>query len=458
MPPTFNLQEEINKASANTMGSQSLPQSAPAGAYQYSTGGQATMQPPTLSAYQQPTPVATSTPVVPTRNVATELERIKNEALAIQGKLNSMQEPTVGQTLGIPNLEKDTPFQSTNLTDREQEAIRRNQLKLYQREIDATNQVYDQMLREAKVQGQGRLGSTTALGARSGILGSDFAQAQTDTVNTYNRQINSGIGAERAAKIANIMGTARQAAVDEIAAKNAARKQDADALIQWHKNKSERRTKNLETLATSMLQQGINPTELDTKTLNDIAKSYGITKEDVAFAYNTAKSESEAAASKADLETRKTESEIAKNGRFNLSEGQGMYDAEGNLLASRAKTYAPSTGTATDIPETISSSIRQTLESNRGPDKYTDTGKYLAEYEDFVNAGGTPEQFLKNFDPDIYINPADPTRSWLESQMKKESTDPFAAFFGGGSSTVAPTITPAEEESAGWWSSLTGNG
>jgi hypothetical protein len=54
MNPTFNLQDEIDKAAAGTTAPMSYPASVPAGAYQYADGGQATMRPPVTTAPTTP--------------------------------------------------------------------------------------------------------------------------------------------------------------------------------------------------------------------------------------------------------------------------------------------------------------------------------------------------------------------------------------------------------------------
>jgi len=43
----------------------------------------------------------------------------------------------------------------------------------------------------------------------------------------------------------------------------------------------------------------------------------------------------------------------------------------------------------------------------------------MDEFKGFVALGGDPKDFIKEFEPDIYINPNDPTRSFLQQYMKK---------------------------------------
>lgn len=69
-------------------------------------------------------------------------------------------------------------------------------LKQYQAEIDATNNIYAQILADTKQQGMGRLGSSRAIQARGGLLGSDFGAAQTDTIGKSNLDAENLVRAE----------------------------------------------------------------------------------------------------------------------------------------------------------------------------------------------------------------------------------------------------------------------
>jgi hypothetical protein len=53
-------------------------------------------------------------------------------------------------------------------------AIYAEKTKQYQGQLDALNGVYNDQINQARIRGQGRLGSQTAMQARGGLLGSDF--------------------------------------------------------------------------------------------------------------------------------------------------------------------------------------------------------------------------------------------------------------------------------------------
>lgn len=71
----------------------------------------------------------------------------------------------------------------------------------------------------------------------------------------------------------------------------------------------------------------------------------------------------------------------------------------------------------------------QMLAQMRGADGYTNSEKYAQMYQHWVDNGGLPQDFFKNYDPDYYLNPNDPTiPTYIKSQMKqtKTTSNPFA--------------------------------
>lgn len=293
-----------------------------------------------------PAPAPTAAPAPVAANTASELERIKQAALAIQAKIPGATAPTVGDALGFNagNYEKGLTYEQIYGKPENERDIMRNQMKLFQTEIDATNKVYDQMLAQEKQQGLGRVGSTTAMQARAGIIGSDFDYAQDQKILDYNKSSEGAIQSERRAKIGAIMGNVRKAVQDQITEKRLARQQGADNYIAYLSSASERKQKNLSSVASDLLDQGIDPVTMDKKELDEVAKMAGVSTNEILAAYRSGKKALDAQAADADLKTRKTEAEIAKLEQFDLSEGQARYDKDGNMIASRAKTYKPESG------------------------------------------------------------------------------------------------------------------
>lgn len=287
----------------------------------------------------------------PEPTIGETLTGIKSQAMTIQGQLDAMKAAeTKPGTLGTPTYDTGPDFSSLGKEETEQQIARR-QRQLFQSEIDATNRVYDDMLAQERLAGQGRLGTATARAARGGLLGSNMGDAQYDNMSQYNVSEQRAVQNERMAKIGAIEGTMRKAVSDELERKRLARKEGAESIIAFHAASKERRQENIKLAARSVLAAGLDPTTMDPAELDAIGKPAGISAKDIILSYNELKAEQDAAAVKTDLETRKTEAEIANKeantanaGYFELSEGQSRYDKDGNVVASKGKTYAPGTG------------------------------------------------------------------------------------------------------------------
>lgn len=271
--------------------------------------------------------------------------------------------PTVEQSFKTMNAPSADPYlteserignQLRQEADQEinEEAIRRNTLKQFQGEIDAVDRIYREQKRQAQLEGMGRLGSGTAIQARSGILGSDFASAQNDSINADNRAIQQGLDAEKMAKIGAIMGTARKSAADEIAAKRTARTQGAEKYLEYLSTASERRQKGVKNLAASFLAQGVSPSEIDPKALEEMAKQYGVTTDELISSYEMSRQEKETAdaataekSAYTQAQISKINADIARGKLVELGEGQMLYNTETGETFKNPKTYKSEGGT-----------------------------------------------------------------------------------------------------------------
>ena len=365
----------------------------------------------------QPTAVATSqptmapAPVAPAEpTIAETLAGIKEKALQVQSQLN-----TYNSTRNL-NYEKYPTYQEL-YKPIDERATQRNQMKLFQKEIAATNRVYNDMLGSERLAGQGRLGSQTAIAARSGLSGSDFGEAARQNQVGFNQQSERAIQNERLAKIGTIMGTMRKAVADEIANKRLARQQDANSYVEYLAGAKTRKESNVRLAASALLDAGIDPLRMDPNELAAIGKEANLSSADIIAQYRQLKASQDAAAAEGELKSRKTNAEIGlldakteSEGYFNLGEGQARYDREGNVIASKAKTYAPVRSSGSGLGSFSAGSLSeaaQALESTRGEDNYANTGVYLDLYEQAVAQDVLPQDFLKKFPPDLYLNPND---------------------------------------------------
>lgn len=215
---------------------------------------------------------------------------------------------------GDPKIEAILRGQATSNVDPRK--IRREIERMFRAEIDATNDIYDQLLEEARIQGEGRLGSQRAGAARGGILGSDFAGSQKKKVQDYNTAIAKSINAERQAKISSIMGFARESASNEIARQTLAQQQGAQSYLAYLGEAEKNKTNNINAVASALLTQGVDPSQIPDE-LEQIAGDLGTTTENILATYKNIQASSQA----------------NPGDQFTLSAGQARYDAAGNLIA-----------------------------------------------------------------------------------------------------------------------------
>ena len=184
----------------------------------------------------------------------------------------------------------------------DESAIRQQTLDRFQAEIDALNRVYvEKRLEEEKI-GQGRLGSSTAIQARRGLLGSDFGAAQTEQTQNLNQQIIRGLDEEKNLRIQNLLGRARSEAQDEIQAKQAARKAGAQEYIDFLAGATERKNQRISSTLQNLLS---NKIEVDDTVIAQLAKELGVSAQILKSQYTQAKAAKDAAdlASKPKTET-----------------------------------------------------------------------------------------------------------------------------------------------------------
>lgn len=165
-------------------------------------------------------------------------------------------------------------------------AIRQKTMAQFQAEIDALNTIYAQKKQEEYVAGQSRLGSASAIQARSGLLGSDFGAAQTEKTTQYNRDIQSSIDAEKAYKIQEVLGRVNTEAKQEIEAKKAARLQGATAYIEYLKSANERKDALVSSTLDNVIYSGLEP---DDALFKELATKLGVSVETLKAQYNKSK-------------------------------------------------------------------------------------------------------------------------------------------------------------------------
>lgn len=434
-------------------------------------------------------PVATAVPPPAADPRLAVLQEASTDLAALKAQLDANRstngESTIGESLGFSAPTGQSAFPSYEEiygSPINEGDVQQDTLRMFQAEIDAVNEAYDQLRQDEVLMGTGRLGRQRAMAARGGILGSDFAASQKGKVQDFNTGQLKGIEAERQARIGSILGTARQTAAQEIANKRAARQQGAENYLAYLASAGDRRQSNIEQLATSVFTQGFAPEEILDE-LTEAANQMGVPIQDVIAAYHNIK----AGGGGGDRDP----------GQFTLSEGEQRYDSQGNLIAQgpasspgSGKIFSTSKGLVrvNDTGETelifptsgsgsgsgvtgetfksgglvvqgaeVSRKERE-LNALRGSDGYTDSGAYLSALNEWTGAGGLEADFFKAFDPSDWVNPNDTS---LPKRVRDRATDSGGGLagllgIGGSDITGAAASTDStgpitEEDTGAWW-------
>jgi hypothetical protein len=105
----------------------------------------------------------------------------------------------------------------------DENAIREQTRQRMQTSVDAINAQYANLISQEQVQGADRTGQTRATNARSGLIGSDFGQAQQEKTTQFNKQQVQTLENEKAVKVTSVLQNIEDRASSEIQA----RKQEA---------------------------------------------------------------------------------------------------------------------------------------------------------------------------------------------------------------------------------------
>ncbi len=238
----------------------------------------------------------------------------------------------------------------------DEEAIRQKMIKRFQDEIDSLNDIYAEQKRVEAIAGRGRVGSSTAIQARRGLIGSTFGDTQRGKIDTLNKQAQTAIDTEKSYAIGQVQAKIRRAMDDELKRKQTARKTGGKEYLEFLKDQ----TKRAEARATDAIDNMIaieneSGTEATDEDWEAIADALGMSIDQVKRMYNVKKADAKAAASAADLESR----EVLKPGETIVnSAGEVIFTAPEKdevvnpldyikEIGGYVFTYDPETGTTT---------------------------------------------------------------------------------------------------------------
>lgn len=256
------------------------------------------------------------------------------------------------------------------------EQIRSDQIAAIQDRINTLNQIYDQQLQNARLQGQGLIGSGTALLANRGLAGSMRGETIKSNIIDANQKVYSAIDAERNSKIQEILGLANQRAVEMATAKRESMLSGAKSYIENLKGQDEQRKGWIANTAAALVSAGIDPNSMspeDLNTLKESAKKAGVTVENIYSEYLRQQKQSELDAQK-DYPASYQEYQLAKKDGYT-----GTYNDYQNLDANRKALVARAGVSGLTTYQLLG--FKNQIEDNMRQDPAIKT------YIDFVNFG-----------------------------------------------------------------------
>lgn len=195
-------------------------------------------------------------------------------------------------------------------------------LAKYQAQIDALNNIYNDQINQARVQGAGRLESRKFSQGRSGQIGSGTGEAGINAVQDANTEIENSINNQRAAAIASVLANVRNSADAELKAKTAAKQQGADELLKFLNDVPGRKKARLSSAIQALVAQGIDVSQLTEEELQSYASGLGVDVGAIEAEFNAQQQAAQSAATKAEQEAMKAlpssaqEYEYAKKNGF----------------------------------------------------------------------------------------------------------------------------------------------
>lgn len=237
----------------------------------------------------------------------------------------------------------------------DEKALKANMLANFQAEVDAINSVYADKISRAKVEGRGRLGQAGAIQARRGLLGSDFATAQTAEVAAGNEDIYSSLENEKAMKLGAINSKVNELAMAELKEKRAARAAGLDATLKNLSESETRKKADAKEIAAAIIAQGLKPEEMDDVLFNGYERTRGVTKDQIIASYSEMKKAQDEKAAALALSTEKTNADILKtkadtikagieSGKY-YEVGGRIYDSNNKFIANKFDTTGGGGGT-----------------------------------------------------------------------------------------------------------------
>lgn len=278
---------------------------------------------------------------------------------------------SLSENLGYTPTSTDTGLQDTSdyykslvNTPVSSDQIYSDTLSKYQKAIDATNQIYSNLMTQAQKVGTGNIGAQNALLAGRGLSGSE--RGNTDVTNTEeNNQLTyNNIAGEQADKIASIVASANALGEQELQSKRSAQQQGASAYTNFLTAQESRKQNNVNSVVGSMLSQGLDPNQIDPTQLNTLAQSLGVSPQNILDNYRQTKIGAQQ--SQADITAKSTVTLPFGSSALNLQDGTQAGGLSSNDNAAISQAIQEGRLTPDMLTRYGSMAVVNTLRSNPG--------------------------------------------------------------------------------------------
>lgn len=277
-------------------------------------------------------------------------------------------------------------------------------LNTYQSQIDALNNIYNDMLVRSRTTNaptyNRRLGSAASLAVNQGLVGSNVGESNIQEVERQNQEeqtlAEAAINERRNQEIASIMGQVRKSSEDAINAQREAKAQGAEKYLDALKSAPQRRRDNAKNAVKSLLMAGIAIDELSDEDVKKLEKDLKMTKGELESIYSDIEMESVAAQAEAEKAQAELEYKQAQTANTIAETGQigkmtpyqaaqiGISQAQLKIAqdrAAREKKDEVKTYDAETIPVLVKNELAADLIQNQSAKK-----KEKKSLEDFFSA------------------------------------------------------------------------
>lgn len=264
----------------------------------------------------------------------------------------------------------------------DENSIRKSFRDRIQGQLDAMNNVYNNLRAKTERTTANNLGGNRAGNARAGLLGSDFANADQSNIQKSGDEAVGAVEAERTSKVNALINDADDSASTYLQTLRTDKTKANEDLMTSLLRKKSVSGETSSALANYLLGKGVaNLSELAPGDLKKIKDSYGVDEGTLAVQLEEQKRKKKAQDLDTELAQAKVDAE--KNGKrfITVADGAYVYDTQTGSIKENKKDFAPgksgATGTGTQAADVNDTKQRiANIESAGSKDRFGGTDQY----------------------------------------------------------------------------------